>query len=396
MKFALKLLVASTLFWFSGSSRADLPFEHVVIDNANPADPHCKALGDIDGDGFIDAIVASSSGDGMFWYEYPDWTRHAIRASGSWTTDMQLGDVDGDGDLDAVIPNGSGIQWYENPRPGGDPRIDAWIEHLIGASGANHHDVRVADLEPDGDLDVVTGQKGGSRTYFWRQGPANVWTRVTIQSSLTGEGLALGDIDQDGDLDLAQSGVWIEQVTPTSWTIRSIDGAPTQDAGIEIIDVDGNGDLDVVIGPSESSSGELAWYSALDPGAGPWVKHVIDPTVSYLHTFKAADMDNDGDLDLVTAEMHQSADPDEVSIYFNISKGTGWKQQVLAESGSHNVRIGDIGADGDVDVFGTNWNDSAPNSAVVEYWENTMAPLAVDQMEAAHRRDFSSLEGYLC
>ena len=58
----------------------------------------------------------------MFWYEYPAWTEHPIRASGSWTTDMQTGDVDNDGDLDVVIPNGSGLQWYENPRPGGDPR----------------------------------------------------------------------------------------------------------------------------------------------------------------------------------------------------------------------------------------------------------------------------------
>ena len=70
-----------------------LTFQHVVIDPSNPSDPHCKTLGDIDGDGFLDAVAASSSGDGMFWYEYPDWSKHPIRASGSWTTDVQAGDL---------------------------------------------------------------------------------------------------------------------------------------------------------------------------------------------------------------------------------------------------------------------------------------------------------------
>jgi len=97
-------------------------FQHVVIDATNPSDPHCKALGDIDGDGLLDALAASSSGGGLFWYEYPDWTKHPIRASGSWTTDMQVADIDNDGDLDVVIPDSSGLEWYENPRPGGDPR----------------------------------------------------------------------------------------------------------------------------------------------------------------------------------------------------------------------------------------------------------------------------------
>jgi hypothetical protein len=103
---------------------ADEPtFLHVVIDADNPSNPHAKTVGDIDGDGLIDAVVASSSSDGMYWYEYPDWTKHAIRPTGSWSTDMQVVDVDGDGDLDVVAPTSGGyLNWYENPRPGGDPQ----------------------------------------------------------------------------------------------------------------------------------------------------------------------------------------------------------------------------------------------------------------------------------
>jgi hypothetical protein len=64
-----------------------------------------------------------------------------------------------------------------------------------------------------------------------------------------------------------------------------------------------------------------------------------------------------------------------VSIYFNNDSGTSWSQQVVAESGSHNLRVGDIGGDGDQDIFGANWNDGAPNSAVIEMWESQTTPL---------------------
>ena len=93
-----------------------------------------------------------------------------------------------------------------------------------------------------------------------------------------------------------------------------------------------------------------------------------------MHTFKAADMDKDGDLDLVTAEMHQSTDPDQVSVYRNNGDGRSWTQQVVATSGSHNLRIADIDRDGDIDIMGTNWNDSASDSAVVRIWRNNIAP----------------------
>jgi hypothetical protein len=366
----LWLVVATSL------AASELTFQHQVIDPANPTDPHCKTLGDLDGDGLLDAVVASSAGGGLFWYQYPSWTKHAIRASGSYTTDMQVGDIDGDGDLDVVIPDDSALKWYENPRPGGDPTVDPWAEHVIGAAGADNHDVEVADVEPDGDLDVLTRRKGGGGTYFWRQTAAGTWDQVTITTA-SGEGVGVGDLDGDGDLDVAQNGFWSEQLSPTSWSDHTIDTNWPGDVGALVGDLDGDGIRDVVLAPSEST-GRLSWYEAIDPVNGPWIEHSIDPTVSYLHTFKAADVDHDGDLDLVTAEMHQSADPDEVSVYFNDGSGQAWSQLVVAGSGSHNVRVGDIGGDGDVDIFGANWNDAAPNSAVIEMWENQAAPLSLD------------------
>jgi hypothetical protein len=138
--------------------------------------------------------------------------------------------------------------------------------------------------------------------------------------------------------------------------------------------VNGDGRNDVVLAPSESADGRFVWYEAADPVAGPWTEHEIDPSVSYFHTFKAADVDGDGDLDLVTAEMHQSSDPDEVSVYRNEGGGLAWAQQLVATTGSHNLRIADIDADGDVDIVGVNWLEgAAADGAAVTLWRNLLA-----------------------
>jgi hypothetical protein len=101
---------------------------------------------------------------------------------------------------------------------------------------------------------------------------------------------------------------------------------------------------------------------------------MIDADVSFDHTFKTGDMDKNGTLDIITAEMHQSPAPHRVSIYYNVSgNGLDWKKEVIATTGSHNIRVGDIGNDGDLDIVGANWSNAAENGAPIEMWENRAA-----------------------
>ncbi len=358
------------------TSSTTLSFAHHIIDSNNPRNPHDKAIGDINGDGFIDVLAASSSNftEGLFWYKYPSWTKYSIHF-GSFSTSMQVADIDGDGDLDAIIAKGDyygyNVYVYVNPRPSGNPEIgSSWQEVYVG--DGQTHDVEIGDLNNDGKLDIVV--RAGTVTLFF-QNTLTSWTKVSLATRQF-EGTSLGDIDGDGDLDIAINGYWLENPLPAgnpataSWIERAVSSNWGTQLSVHVADVNGDGRKDILFAPSEYSGGLLAWYESTSPRTGPWTEHVIEANVGMFHTLKTADMDGDGDQDVVTAEMHQSSDPDEVSVYRNGGGGVSWSKLVVATTGSHNARVGDIGNDGDIDIVGANWNNDAPGGAPIEYWEN--------------------------
>lgn len=376
-------------FWINRGAAfedtAAVPFEHIIIDEDGPADPHTKTAGDLDGDGTEDLVVASSSGGPLFWYRSPRWTRHEIASSGRWSCDAEVADLDNDGDNDLVISeyyDKNRLEWYENPAPSGDPAAGGWKLHVIGAGRA--HDIEVRDLDGDGDLDIISrGQSGfgteeGNRIVVWRQDGPNSWTQSVIICP-HGEGLALGDLDRDSDPDIAISGLWYEnpgKIAGPTWDEHSFTQWH-QDAVVRVADMNADGRLDVVLTEAEGTS-RVCWFEAPpDPAQGGWTEHVIWPSLEKGHSLGVADLDNDGDLDVATAEMHQSENPDEVVVYINQGSALTWRKQVLSNTGSHGIRLGDFDGDGDTDIFGSNWRSVAQDSlAYVELWRNNLGSTA--------------------
>jgi hypothetical protein len=345
-----------------------LPFDHVIVDGGLMGFLDNKSVGDIDLDGLPDIVIGTDTE--LVWYEAPSWTQHQIAPGANFTTDMQVADVDQDGDLDVITPEYDiqRVAWYRNPTIGGG----GWTAVPIGTS-VTAHDVEVADMNGDSKIDVVIRGHFGPTTLYLQTNPTT-WTAVGITAAIDNEGTALADINGDGRIDIVQNGYWLESPPDPSdggaWTKRSFDAsweASTVAAGV----TDLNGDLrpDVVLAFGEST-GRMAWYEAPpDPTIGAnWIEHPIADPIDYVHTFKLADMDDDGDRDVVFAEMAQSAGK-RVGILRNNGGGLAWGLQVLATNGSHNIRVADIGADGDLDVVGANWQGPP-----VELWENLSVP----------------------
>jgi hypothetical protein len=359
-------------------------FRHVIVDAENPADPHCKAAGDLDGDGYPDLLAASASGGGLYWYRYPSWSKHKI-ADGAFTTDMAVGDVDGDGHLDVVIPNAAGLICYRNPLGmGGDPAAGPWPATVVSPEGANMHDVELGDLDGDGRLDIVTrhqsgfGKAMGNAIHLWIQESPASWRHRTFPCP-HGEGLKLADLNGDGRPDVVIGGRWYENPGDPlvgEWTehlyidTEEFDAHWTKgDVVVQAGDLNGDGRVEIVISPSEGV-GRLSWFEAPDPNSRTWREHVIEETLDHAHGLGVADMDGDGALDIVVSKMHQASPPQEVSVYRNQGGGKAWRKQVVSTRGSHNIVLVDIGRTGRMDIFGANWNNRAPTGGALDLWLN--------------------------
>jgi hypothetical protein len=349
---------------------AQVEFGYEVIDASGPVDPWGKSVGDLDGDGLPELLVQGNGGD-LVAYHPPDFARETIDLGGSFSTDVEVADVDGVGGPDLVVIAVGQLLWYEAP---------SWVPHPIEARTL--HDVEVADLDLDADVDIVARNQGGSgdEIHLYRQDSPSSWFHRSLPIP-AGEGLALADVDGDDDLDIVVESRWIENpgsldpaatweqhVYSTTWTW----GATFVATG----DVNGDERVDVVLSPSESAGGSyrISWFEApLDPTA-LWTEHPIEPAVETVHHFVGvADLDNDGDLDVASAEMHQGADPDEIKVFWNGGSGAAWSKQVLAGSGSHSMRLVDVDGDGDVDLFGANWSGA---HQPVELWRNEQSLFA--------------------
>ena len=229
----------------------------------------------IDGKGGLDLVAASKKENAVLgWFESPEnprdlasWRWHPL-LSGGWFMTLRPNDMDKDGDLDIVATDrrGShrGLLWLENPGSAQAKSVD-WKEHRIGPVDeyeAMHN--CIADLDDDGLEDILVAVKGGPVRFYRRvsQSPLK-WESHRIEmppNAGGGKSLQVADINLDGQLDLVVAGehatdgkigtFWLsynQKVTESRWTATSISGPEgfINDL-VELIDLDDDGDLDVV------------------------------------------------------------------------------------------------------------------------------------------------------
>jgi hypothetical protein len=309
------------------------------------------------------AVIAAAPGDatGVF-------TPHPITpvfGTSNNTFGSDIGDIDGDGDLDAVFNNAFNEQ------------ATVWVND--GAGQFSPHPTKpsfglqygysavLGDLDTDGDLDVVLGNKHTPESIWLNDGTGVFTTHPitpTIDAGPSSE-VVLGDLDADGDLDAMMathdwSGhrVWLNDGTGgfSPHPLMPSFGPSSGRVG-QLGDLDGDGDLDAVIGNAYSTPASV-W---LNNGTGVFTAHPTTPGFGTLTTsdLDLGDIDGDGDLDVVAANW---VEPWEGAIRTE-GPATVWINDGLGNLSAHpttptfgmgmnqDVGTADIDGDGDLDAI---------------------------------------------
>ncbi len=269
-------------------------------------------LGDLDGDGDLDVIqIAYLSNTNAIWLNNGDATFSSSRFGGnSNTKDFDLGDLDGDGDLDVLFANQSNSFGNEMWLNNGDGSFATSSFHT-GISQA----VAIGDLDGDGDLDALIGSKSGEAHEIWlNNGDASFSIATFADGGILRE-IVLGDLDGDGDLDALTAlatgqGIWINNGDAS---FSSSSAGSYDSRGVELGDLDGDGDLDAVI--SNRDNPQEIW---LNNGDASFAVRTLGS--GRTDGLDIGDLDGDGDLDVVIAHENVSGETKQpADIWFNQS-----------------------------------------------------------------------------
>jgi hypothetical protein len=289
---------------------AEVTFVEATVDSVFDG-PAGVYVADVDGDGKKDILGAASNQGDIAWWQndgaHPvTWTKQIVAPSFGGAIFVYAEDVDGDLDTDILGAawNRDQIAWWSN---GGQDSI-VWTKQIIAGGQTQAHEVFACDLDKDGDIDVLGASAGLGDITWWRNdgGTPIVWTEQVIDSICWGaRSVRAADFDGDGDMDVVGAALVSDEVcwyrndggTPIAWTEIAISSTFGGSHMVRVADVDGDDDPDVV--GTAYRANQIAWWENQGGDSVVWVKHVITSELIGAVTGCPADIDNDGDIDVL-------------------------------------------------------------------------------------------------
>lgn len=304
------------------------------------------------------------NGDGVFSKLMGSFPSAAI-----WGLDVDVADVDGDGDNDVAVATSEGARLFVNNGMG--ILTDVTATNLPNASGYYASSITFADINNDGFNDIFVTFFGEYRLYKNTGNGTfiDISTNMPFMNYNNSDA-AIGDVDGDGDVDIfvsspSQCMLYINDGNGT-FTDKTITNIPVnhtnQVLGCTFGDIDNDNDIDIVI----ATAGYIPDILYINNGNGVFTQAPVgsipqDNDSNFCPVL--FDVDKDGDLDIFVTNYSGGVVN---RLYINNGNGTfndatATHLPIIVQHESFNADIADIDGDGDLDIVVAEFSTSRQN-----------------------------------
>ncbi len=357
---------SSKIYFGNGSAT---PFSPVTTSTLGTSGAVSISVGDLNNDGYIDLVLGTRLENKFFINQYnltpldPFPTGIDISADRAWTTSILTTDVDNDGDLDVLSGNRleSNLLFLNN---GTETPFTGVTGISVGNETNYTQSLHLEDMDNDSDLDLIeTNLNQTNRLYINKQSK-NPFQNATVSNlQATSDNWFSGDLadmDNDGDLDLVAVHGAVNHVVfennglGASYTEIEITNTSNSNS-MALGDIDNNGFMDFVVANGHASQkAQDKFY--LNQGNGSYVEMdvgIVGTDVYGTRFLEVADFDHDGDLDVISL-----GDRTEIKLYLNQGspnylQGSAAIQFPItyALAQNHAITSADVNNDGYIDVI---------------------------------------------
>ena len=372
------------------------------VDFPTDVSPWSVAISDVDGDGKPDLVVANQT-------NFVSVLQN-VSASGSITTSsfaakvdfatggtpysVAVGDVDGDGKPDLVVANSGSatVSVLRNTFTSGSISSSSFAAKVDFTTGSSPFSVAIGDVDGDGKPDLVVANSGSSTVSVLRNtsttGSISFAAKIDFATGTTPYSVAIGDVDGDGKPDLVtanqnSANISVLRNTSTSGTISAATKVDfttgSVPRSVAIGDVDGDGKPDFVAGNNSANSISVLLNTSTSGSISAAAK-VDFTTGTNPRSVTIGDVDGDGKPDLLVANITA---PYSISVFRNTSTSGSVSIAAKVDFATGNapvsVAIGDVDGDGIPEIATAN---SSSVSVSVFQIDLSVVPVTLTNVKA--------------